>query len=920
VVEFRLLGPVGVRAGDTELDAGLPRQRAVLAALAVDAGRLVTVETLVDRVWGDQPPPKARDALYAYITRIRRLLTRIEDADGIRRTVVRNTGGYVLDVPPENVDWLRFRRLTQQARADHRAPADRAEDLAGALAGWHGEPLAGIQGAWADRMRHTWTQERLDAATRWADLQLTMGRPDTVPPVLRPVITEHPLAERPVAVLMRALAATGRPAEALALFADLRRRLADELGTEPGRELHRLHESVLRGKFDGGDVVPAPAQLPAGRPDFTGRAAELAALDGLLERPADVPTVVVTAVAGTAGVGKTTLAVHWAHRIADRFPDGQLYVNLRGFDPGGDAMPPTIAVRGFLDALGVPDDRIPAGLDAQTGLYRSLLAGKRILVLLDNARDAEHARPLLPGTPTALAVVTSRNPLTPLVADGAHPLILDLLSTADAHALLAKRIEPARVTAEPGAVDALITSCARLPLALALVAARAATHPTFRLAALAAELAAAGEPGTDDVLSQVRTVFSWSYTTLSPAAARLFRLLGLHPGPDLSTAAAASLAAASPGDTRRSLTELTRAGLLTEPAPGRFGWHDLLRVYATDLAHTVDSAAERRAATARLLDHFTHSAHTAARRLYPNRDEIPLPLGPPAAGTTPDVPADLPAALAWMIAERPVLLAVQRLAAGSGEAAQAWQLAWAMDTFLNRRGRWHDQVASWQTALAVAGRLDDVTTVGFAHRRLAQAYSALDAHADARAHLQHSLELFAAAGDLRQQARAHHILAFVAERQGRSEEALEHETDALELFRSVGDHKGEAASLNGVGWYQTLRGAHAAALAPCQQALSLYQAAGDRDGEAVTWDSLGHAHQHLGEHAAAVDCYERAVRLYREVGDRYEEAVTLDKLGDVHSAAGRVDAARAAWSDALTIFIELRRPVAADIQVKLAVG
>ena len=936
MVEFRLLGPVTVQAGDEQVDAGPPRQRAVLAALLVDAGRLVTLETLIDRVWGERPPAKARDALYSYVARIRRLLTRVEQLDGSRLVLARHTGGYILDVPPDRVDWLHFTGLVHGARAAVRARTAPAADLAAALALWHGQPLADMPGAWAARTRQAWTEERIEAATEWADLQLAAGHPQTVPPVIRPLVAEHPLAERPVAVLMRALTAAGRSAEALALFADARRRLADELGADPGPELRRLHESVLRGELDGDGQAagetgppsagpwptdgPAPAQLPADVAGFTGRTAELAALDALLDRPADVPAVVVTAVAGTAGVGKTALAVRWAHRVADRFPDAQLYVNLRGFDPGGRAMSPVTAVRGFLDALGVPAERIPTGLDAQAALYRSLLAGKRILVVLDNARDAEHVRPLLPGTRTALAVVTSRNPLTALVADGAHPVALDLLSTADARELLARRIDPGRVTAEPEAVEQIIAACARLPLALALVAARAATHPSFPLAALAGELAAGDRPGrldTSDVLGQVRAVFSWSYTTLTPAAARLFRLLGLHPGPDVSAPAAASLTAEPLAGTRRSLAELARAGLLTEHAPGRYGFHDLLGAYATDLTSTVDSDDERRAALTRLLDHYTHTAHTANRLLEPARDPIQMPLPPPAHGTAPEQLGDLPAALAWLTTEHPALLGAQRLAAGTGHDTHTWQLAWTLETFLDRRGHWQDLAGAWQTAQVAADRLGDLTAAAYAHRRVGWAGSLLGWSEWAHTHLRRALDLYAEVGDQIGEAGVHLLLGGLCERQDRPDQARDHAQQALTRYRAAGHRRGQAIALNNLGWIHAQLGDHARALPNCQQALSLHQQLDDRDGEAAAWDSLGYVHHHLDQHTESARCYEYALALFRDVGDRREEAATLSRLGDAHSAAGQPDAARIAWNGALTIFTDLHHPAADAVHAKL---
>jgi NB-ARC domain len=383
-----------------------------------------------------------------------------------------------------------------------------------------------------------------------------------------------------------------------------------------------------------GPAVPVPAQLPPAVPAFIGRDAELASLDALLHPKAAAAgpaTVVIAALSGTAGVGKSALAVHWAHRAAAQFPDGQLYVNLRGFDPDGAAMEPSEALRGFLDALGAPATRIPESLSAQAGLYRTLLAGKRILVVLDNAKDAGQVRPLLPGSPGCLAIVTSRNQLTGLVAtDSAYAMTLDLLGSGDARELLALRLGSRRVAREPDAVDEIIAGCARLPLALTIAAARAAGSPSFPLAVLATELREAtraldplngGDPATD-----VRAVFSWSYHALTTDAARLFRRLGLHPGPDIALPAAASLAAIPQDRARALLGELTRAHLLAEHAPGRYAFHDLLRAYATELARAHDSQNVRNAAAHRVLDHYLH---TGVLLVFRTAD----PLGPPLGRT-----------------------------------------------------------------------------------------------------------------------------------------------------------------------------------------------------------------------------------------------------------------------------------------------
>jgi Domain of unknown function (DUF4062)/NB-ARC domain len=479
-------------------------------------------------------------------------------------------------------------------------------------------------------------------------------------------------------------------------------------------------------EWAGTDARTVPRQLPAAVQHFAGRTTELAALTGLLRRRAETGgTVVISAIGGTAGVGKTALAVYWAHQVADRFPDGQLYVNLRGFDPAGTVVEPAEAVRRFLDAVGVPPERIPADLDAQAALYRSQLAGRRMLVVLDNARDTAQVRPLLPGAPTCLVLVTSRNQLSGLVAaDGAHPIILKLLTPDEAQDLLTRRLGPDRTAAEPEAVEQIITACARLPLALAIVAAQAATHPHLPLATLASELCTdadrLGPLTTDDPATDVRAVFSWSYHALIPEAARLFRLLGLHPGPDISTPTAASLAALPTSRVRLLLAELARANLIVEPIPGRYGFHDLLRAYAADLAHTVDTDQQRHNATHRILDHYLHTAYTAERLLNPARD--PITLSSPQTGVAPEQLVDHRQALDWFTTERPVLLATVDHAATTGWDTHAGQLTWTLTTFLGRRGHWHDQVVAGRAAVAAAQRLADPPAQARAYRTVADAY------------------------------------------------------------------------------------------------------------------------------------------------------------------------------------------------------
>jgi DNA-binding SARP family transcriptional activator/tetratricopeptide (TPR) repeat protein len=914
-----LLGPVELHVCGRPVDLGPPRLRLVLAALAVDAGRPVPLETLIGRVWGEYARPAARSGAYAYLTRLRRLLT------GEAPRLVRRADGYLLDVEPERVDVERFRGLVRRARAAGEADS-RADLLDRAVELWRGPALLGLVGEWAARTRDRLDQARVDALVAWAGAQLAVGAAGPVVERLRPLVEDYPLVEPVAARLIEALGRDGRTADALERYAATRCRLVAELGTEPGAELRALHQALLAGDLDGAPraatpavavpaVAPRPAQLPPAVPGFTARAMQLAALDRLLQHRTG--TAVISAIGGTAGIGKTTLAVHWAHRVAGRFPDGQLYVNLRGYQQGGQVVRPAQAVRGFLDALGVPPGRVPPDLDAQVALYRSLLAGRRVLLVLDNARDAEQVRPLLPGTPQAFVLVTSRNQLTPLVAtDGARPLTLDLLTAAESRQLLEGRLGADRVAGEPAAVAQIVAACAGLPLALAVVAARA-TQNGLPLSVFATELADARLPALDagDPATRLQAVFSWSYRALTPAAARLYRLLGLHPGPDLAAPVAASLVGLPPALTRPLLAELTRASMLAEQPPGRYAFHDLLRAYAAELAGTLDSEADRHAAIGRLLDHYVHAAHVADRLLSPERD--PIPLAAPATGVMPEQPADSAAATAWLTAERRVLLAAAELAAEAGFDTQAWQLARLSDTFLDRRGHWPDLAAIWRTGLTAAERLGDLAVQGYAHRLLGLAHTRSGRPGPALHHLQLSLDRYARAGEPGGQAYTHHLIAMTQESQGQLDAALHHARQSLLLSCTAGHRRGQASALNLVGWYLTQLGDHHQALTHCQQALDLLAQLSDPDTTAATWDTLGYAHHQLGQHQQATTCYRHALELLRELGDRYNEAEILIHLGDTHDAAGESTAASTAWRQALAILTDLDHPAAAEVRARL---
>ena len=668
--------------------------------------------------------------------------------------------------------------------------------------------------------------------------------------------------------------------------------------------------------------VVVPRQLPAPVRLFAGRRAELDLLTGLLgEAGARPEPVLIITIGGMAGVGKTALAVHWAHQVAHRFPDGQLYVNLRGFDPSGRPVAAAEAIRGMLDALGIPAGQIPTGQDAQAGLYRSLLAGKRMLVLLDNAREAGQIRPLLPGGPGCLVVVTSRNQLAGLAtADGACPVRLGLLPEAEAHDLLTGRLGADRLAAEPAAAAQLIGLCTGLPLALAITAARATARPGPVLATLATELDDARHRldglETGDAEASVRAVFSWSVQGLSLPAADLFAQLSLHPGPDITILAAASLAGRARPQARAALNELAAAHLITEHAAGRYTLHDLLRAYAAELAADRHDDSARRDIVARALDHYLHTAHAAALLLNPHRVWVPtLPAAPP--GVTPEPLADSHEALAWFEAEHQVLLGCAALAAETGSDACAQILPWAMTEYLDRRGHWHQWAALERTALAAAIRLGDAAGQASACRALAIACLRLVNYRQARSYLAVCLRLHRQLGDRAGEALARITLSSVAERQGRYADALRHGQQALTLFRAVDDPAGQAHALNAVGWYHILLGHPQQGVTFCQQALGLYGQVGDRVGQARAWDSLGYAQHNLGRFDSATTCYQHALAIFRDLGELYHQADTLDRLGDTCAAAADLPTAREAWQQALCTLENLHHPDADQIRAKL---
>ncbi|GAA1651358.1 AfsR/SARP family transcriptional regulator [Actinoplanes couchii] len=896
-MRFQLLGPVEVSDGGA-VPLGGPKQRTVLAALLLHANRVVQENSLTDLTWGDNPPAGARGQLQLYVSRLRKALG--------GREIAHHGGGYRIVVGPGELDLTEFDEETRLARADLTAgrDTDAAKRLRAALALWRGAALGGTSGSLTDREGPALAERRLTAMEDLFAVELRLGRHQQILGDLQRAVGEEPFRESFQAHLMTALHASGHTEAALRVHTEVRERLSTELGLDPGRLVQGAHQRILQGEVHD----TRPAQLPADIHGFAGRQAEMRLLDAAADRPLIV-------ISGMAGVGKTSLAVHWATTVADRFPDGILHVNLRGYDPGGAGTTPAEAIRGFLEAFDVPPQSIPVTPAAQIGLYRRLVAGKRLLVLLDNARDPDDVRPLLPNSPGCLAVVTSRHVLSALVVtDGAYPLPVDPLSATESRQLLAARLGADQVAAEPSPVDEIIDRCAGLPLAMTLVATRAAVNRRFTLAAVAGELRAGADPldalSSVDRSIDVRMVFSWSFDGLSEDAAALFRLLGLHCGPDVTASAAAAMMGVPVRRAGELFAELADANLVVEHVTGRFTMHDLLRAYAG--GRLPDDAGPP---LRRVLDYYLHSAYAADGMLYPHRDEAELPAL--VDGVTPETFAGDRDAAAWLTAERPVLLAAVDQALGSGFPAHAFRLALALVTFLDRHGWWDEEVAALEQALAAAGELDDPVRQSHAMRVLGTAYARLGRYDRAAELAGEALALSERNDDLIGRARAHRDLAMLCWRAGRGAETLHHLREVLDLSVTAGLRAGPAFALYLFACVHYLTGEHERALEVCRAAVASYRVIGDRIGEAVAWVGCGLINAALGRDRAAVTCHETALTLRRETGERLLVAESLVSIGATHAAADRPADARSAWQDAHRILSELDHPDQAHVAALL---
>lgn len=889
-MEFRLLGPLEVVGDGEPVCLGGPRERAVLGALLLRANRIATVPYLVDAVW-DRSPASPETNLRTYVTGLRRRLGTAPD--GSARLLTKD-GGYLLVAGRDELDLTVFDDLVDRgdrALAGNDTEAA-AESFRSALDTWRGEPLDGCRtgpGLRAELARLR--ERRLHAVEQHAKACVRLGQHGAAIDDLRRLVVEHPLREELWAQLMIALCRSGRRAEALEAYATVRHRLVEELGVDPGARLRTLHAEILRDDQDSPEVGPRmaaepavrPAQLPADLPTFTGRDDELRRLHDLLR--ADPPsTVRVGAIDGMPGIGKTALAVHTAHQLTPHYPDGQLFVDLHGHTHGIEPTKPAKALDQLLRALGVPGEIVPDEVEPAAALYRSRIAGRRILVVLDNAADEDQIEPLLPGTPGCLVLVTSRRRLTGL--DHAVPLSLDVLPLPDAVALFTDITGPQK-DVEP--VRDIVRLCGQLPLAIRIAAARLRARSSWTLDHLVDRLRdqrrrlgelSSGQRG-------VAAAISLSYGQLRPDQQQVFRLLGLHPGADVDAAAAAALTGTgSPQDAEDVLETLLDAHLLHQHHTGRYQFHDLVRAHAAQTCHEHEPATARQSALTRLLDHYACAATAAMDVAYPNDIHRRPRWSRPAAA-----PADETRATRWLDDEQANLLDVAAHAAGHGWPAHAVHLSATLSQHLETRGhligaeRLHTEAVTAARRIGDrAGELAALNAAGLVHRLRGRQDPSRDCY-------QRALDLARDLGDRQGELNAVRGLGNSHHMQGHFTQAAGHYRPALALARAIGDQGTEADVLRGIGDIHRLRGEHTAAADHYQQALEIAIAYGDRNRELHVLFGLGNVHYSRGQFEPAAEHYRRSLRLARVTGDRKGELYALLGLGDIHRMQGRPEAA-----------------------------
>jgi DNA-binding SARP family transcriptional activator/Tfp pilus assembly protein PilF len=865
-VDFRILGPIEVWSPERRHDIGWAKERLVLAALLLTPGEPVSADSLISRIWDDNPPPKARGLLYSQVSRLKKRLNAI--GEGVDLWC--RSGAYVLETDQENIDYHRFQRLRAQARAiAESGDEDQAVQLLRDAAGlWRGEPLAGLPGSWATRIRQGLEHDLRVTIVERAELELRLGRHADLIAELSALTDRFPLDEKLTELLMMALYRSGQQADALAVFRQARQRLVDQLAAEAGPALQELHQRILRGDpslhpfhrpASGRDSTPR--DLPRDTSTFTGRARELDWLTSASARRGTAITVL--AIHGMPGVGKTTLAVHLAHQLIDQYPDGQLYLKLHGYDTKQKSVDPATALDRLLGRIGVPDLKIPNGLEDRATLWRTKLSRRRMLIVLDDATGHEQINHLLPGTPGCLVVITSRRRLTGL--DDVRPLQLDVLPPDDAVTLFGQITGP-RSPLEADDVASVVRLCGYLPLAIQLVGSKALHHPTWDVGDLVARL---GEE--DRRLAEIRAgdraitgVFDLSYHGLGKRQQWAFRSLSLHLGTDFTLDCTAALLLESPAAADILLEDLLNHHLVTEPQRGRYRFHDLIRSYARQLC-AEDPETERREITHRILDFYLFTADRADHLLYPGRPRIVAwvtrpPLAYPVLNTADE-------ARKWLTTEFDNLVQVIRHAISDRWPRHAAMFPHVLSAFLETEGLWEEAAGLHEGAVAAWREMGEQAGI----------------------------------------ARALTDLALVRWRAGKLDEALQQAREALIIQRAIHNQHGIADALDQIGLIYWHLSDFDTALGYCEQALQIRRSVRDRRGEATTLDHLGILNFHRGNYIEAADQMHQALTVYQKIGDRYGQQMTLNNIGDLELRLGNDTTALHHYEESAVIAPEMKR-------------
>src|SRR6266487_2712285 len=906
-MEFRALGPIELWSAGQQRDLGPARARCVLAILLLTPRTIVPVEALIDRLWDTRPPPKARESLSVYVTRLRASLREALD-DSVR--LVGRAKGYVLDVDPETVDLHQFRRLRRQAKAlaasgdyDHAASLLREADGL-----WRGQALAGIGGDWVARMRDSLEEERRAAILERVECELGLGRHADLVGELRHLLAQYPLDETFIAHQMTALYWNGRPGDALSLYRETRSRLIDEQGTEPGPMLSELHQRILHrdpqlavglavapGQRLG--RVPRPDTLPPETVEFVGRGEELRLLTG---EPGDTPRISV--IEGMPGVGKTALAVHAARNVCGQYPDGVFYLSLHTHDPGSPSLDPSEALHRLLRMLAVPATQIPDTIGERAALWRAQLSRRRAVVILDDAARHDQIRPLLPVTGGCLILITTRRKLPDL--QGARTLTLDMLSTDDAIALF-RRIAGQGRAQDEDKVATAVGLCGRLPLAIQLTAGRVAQDHRPGLADLIEDLSRspARLGGNGAASPEVVSAFDLSYRALEPDHQRLFRRLGVSPCAYASLQAAAALGDCTLAEAEKALVTLLDHHLLAPAPDGQFRFHDLIRGYAAVRAARDDPEPAQRQAVARLLDFYLYTADKADRTLHPLRRRMPVSVTYlPAASLALRTQED---AAGWLESEwRNILQAAQHAARHEWKRKCA-DLTHVLAEFMETRAYWDDAIAAHTLALQACRDLADPARIAHASVQLSAVSQQTGRHEASLSLAEDAAAIYRSLADGRGEAEALDQIGMAHQRAARSREALAYFNEARILYRDAVDQHGVANTLSHSGIACWHLGRYPEAMAHLQDALSLYRDVRDRRGEAKTLNNLGRIQLYCGYHRDALDGYQKSLRIFGEIGGAQNEAILYHNIGGVYHYKGSYEEGLAACRRALAIYREI---------------